>query len=654
MSTVYAARDLRFGQVERITAIKEMVDEDPDPGTRALRLVNFERESALLATIAHAAVPKIYDLFSQSGLVYLVIEYIDGSDLERALMSRGKPFQEHDIIRWTLEISSVLRMLHNYEPDPIIFRDLKPSNIMLRSSGQIALIDFGIARMFQGRQRGTMIGTEGYAPPEQYRGIADARGDIYALGATLHHLATNSDPRQETPFTFHERPVRTLNPEISEEFAAVISKMVAYHPDQRFQTVEEVERATEDLLYRKQRRDTEMLQRSPRPARPAPAHSEESDELPRTPQTSVFTGPIESVRTSPVRFERRRSSRKRLQRRKSERTDEVDRIAWQIQTGDEVRGSASWDGSRAVIGSYDRYLYALDPAEGTVNWKFPTGNGVVARPARAGSLFIFGSEDGSIYGVEAETGTLRWSCRTGRAVRSSTAVRDDFAIAGSDDGSVYCLATGNGDIVWRSRLWGPVRSTPVIADGKVIVGSDDGYLYTLDATTGKTIWREPCGGPVRSTAAVADGRVYIASWYGVVSCFAIESGRRIWQQGFDAEVASSPVVQGNKMLLGITDGALIALDATSGAPGWLARYSNQITSTALAGRELCYVGTIDGDCLAIEISSGELAWKHRIGGPIVSSPVQAGDVLVVGSLDGNVYGISLTDEETADLERDRQ
>ncbi len=227
MSTVYAARDLRFGQVERITALKEMVDHDPDPGTRALRLVNFERESAMLATIAHAAVPKIYDYFSHEGLVYLVLEYIEGQDLERALEANNGPFDEARLIQWTREICSVLETLHNNEPDPIIFRDLKPSNIMLRKNGQIALIDFGIARMFQNHQRGTMIGTEGYAPPEQYRGIADYRGDIYALGATLHHLATDSDPRQETPFTFQERQIRSLNPEISEEFAAILTRMLA-------------------------------------------------------------------------------------------------------------------------------------------------------------------------------------------------------------------------------------------------------------------------------------------------------------------------------------------------------------------------------------------------------------------------------------------
>lgn len=651
MSTVYAARDLRFGQVERITAIKEMVDEDPDPGTRALRLVNFERESALLATIAHAAVPKIFDYFSQGGLVYLVLEYIDGTDLERGLMARGRPYQEADVIRWTLEIGSVLQMLHNFEPDPIIFRDLKPSNIMLRTSGQIALIDFGIARMFQGRQRGTMIGTEGYAPPEQYRGIADARGDIYALGATLHHLITNSDPRQEAPFTFHERPVRTLNPEVSEEFAAIITKMVAYHPDQRYQTIEDVIEDTEELLYRRRRKATEILPAPQAAPDQAPPAEDVGGEAPPRPQTTVFTGPIDSA--PPTGFARRRSSRKRPPRRRDRQHHEMEgRVAWQIPTGDEVRGTARWNGRLAAIGSYDRYLYAIDPAEGTVAWKFPTGNGVVARPAVAGGLFIVGSEDGSVYGVESTSGTLRWSCRTGRAVRSSAAVDGDHAIVGSDDGSVYCLEASSGEIVWRTRLWGPVRSSPVIAGDTVLIGSDDANLYALDRETGRTIWREPSGGPVRAIPAVASGRVYITSWYGVTSALTIDEGKRVWQHAFECDVASSPVIKSGLVILGLSDGALVALDRDDGTLKWTARFANQITSTALAGDTTCYVGTIDGDCLAIDIANGELAWKHRIGGPIVSSPVLAGDVIVVGSVDGHIYGISLTEDEIAGLRQD--
>ncbi|MDQ3547394.1 MAG: serine/threonine protein kinase, partial [Chloroflexota bacterium] len=257
MSTVYVSRDLRFGQVERLCAIKEMFDVDPDARVRALRLVNFERESALLATLSHPAIPRIYDYFSRNGLVYLVLEYIDGEDLERVLADQKMPFREEQVLRWAIEICDVLGMLHDEKPDPIIFRDLKPSNIMLRTSGQIVLIDFGIARTIQGRQRGTMIGTEGYAPPEQYRGIADARGDIYALGATLHHMATNADPRLETPFTFSERPIRSLNPDISEELAAVIMKMIAYNPADRYQSVHHL-RADLEIVQQRQAAATFM------------------------------------------------------------------------------------------------------------------------------------------------------------------------------------------------------------------------------------------------------------------------------------------------------------------------------------------------------------------------------------------------------------
>src|SRR5690606_27398399 len=124
-------------------------------------LVNFERESALLATITHPAVPKIYDYFADGGMIYLVLEFIDGDDLERALARRKSPFDEESIVDWAIQICDVLEMLHDFQPAPIIFRDLKPSNIMLRRNGKIALIDFGIARTFQSAQRGTMIGTEG-------------------------------------------------------------------------------------------------------------------------------------------------------------------------------------------------------------------------------------------------------------------------------------------------------------------------------------------------------------------------------------------------------------------------------------------------------------------------------------------------------------
>src|SRR5215216_4776414 len=244
MSVVYRGRDLRFKDVVRPCAIKEMFQSAPDSNTRLLNLKNFERESGLLATLAHPAIPKVYDFFEENGRFYLILELIPGQDLETALDQAGGPLPEERVARWATQICDVLAYLHNRTPEPIVFRDLKPSNVMITPDERIVLIDFGIARnLNRGDRKGTMIGTEGYSPPEQYRGLAEPRGDLYALGATMHHLLTGSDPRLETPFTFHERPLRQLNPAISAEMEAVVNRALEYDMATRWSSAEEMKAA---------------------------------------------------------------------------------------------------------------------------------------------------------------------------------------------------------------------------------------------------------------------------------------------------------------------------------------------------------------------------------------------------------------------------
>src|SRR3954466_8479692 len=110
---------------------------------------------------------------------------------------------------------------------------------------KVTLVDFGIAKIFQSDKKGTMIGTEGYSPPEQYRGLAEPRGDLYALGATMHHLLTNSDPRNETPFTFHERPPRQLNARISPWLESIIMRALEYEVERRWSSADEMLAALE-------------------------------------------------------------------------------------------------------------------------------------------------------------------------------------------------------------------------------------------------------------------------------------------------------------------------------------------------------------------------------------------------------------------------
>ena len=180
MSAVYKGRDLHFPNVTKLVAIKEMINLAADPTMHEMIVRNFEREADILATLSHPAIPRIFDYFSQASSSYLAMEFIEGKDLETLLQDSKDFLPEEQIVTWAIELCDVLTYLHNHKPQPVIFRDMKPSNIMIDLHEHIRLIDFGIARVFQPGQKGTMIGTEGYSPPEQYRGEASPPGDIYA------------------------------------------------------------------------------------------------------------------------------------------------------------------------------------------------------------------------------------------------------------------------------------------------------------------------------------------------------------------------------------------------------------------------------------------------------------------------------------------
>lgn len=191
----------------------------------------FARESYLLSTLQHPLIPHFYSVFLEEDRSYIVQEYVDGENLEQVIARQG-PLPEDAVVQWASALCDLLIYLHD-QAEPVIFRDLKPANILLRSADRsLVVVDFGIARPYQLDVVGTIVGTPGYAPPEQYQGLATPRSDIYALGATLYRLVTGYDPEHEAPFTFP--PVRTLNAAVSLPFAAVIERAVALNPQDRF------------------------------------------------------------------------------------------------------------------------------------------------------------------------------------------------------------------------------------------------------------------------------------------------------------------------------------------------------------------------------------------------------------------------------------
>ncbi len=223
MKMVYLAEDLRLAA--RPSALAEMVDSFTSPEMQKQAIAAFQREADMLAQLSNEHIPRVFDRFSESNHHYLVMEYIDGITLEQKLRDAGGKLPEREVIDIALQVCDTLHYLHNLEP-PVIYRDLKPSNIMLAVYGQVKLIDFGIARLFQPQSNATMIGTQGYAPPEQYRGKAEFRSDLYALAATMHHALSGRDPAAEPPFSFP--PLKSLCPNAAPALAELVDQALQY------------------------------------------------------------------------------------------------------------------------------------------------------------------------------------------------------------------------------------------------------------------------------------------------------------------------------------------------------------------------------------------------------------------------------------------
>lgn len=237
MKLVYLAEDLRLAS--RRCALAEMVDSLTNPEMLRQAEAAFQREADMLAQLSNEHIPRIYDYFSERNHHYLVMEYIDGATLDEELKRDGGRLPEARVIDIAIQVLDTLTYLHGLSP-PVIYRDLKPSNVMIAGSGQAKLIDFGIARHFQPLSNATMIGTQGYAPPEQYRGKVELRSDLYALGATIHHCLTGRDPAQEAPFSFP--PLSTLAPDVTPALAALTDQALEYDIEKRVSTAQEFRR----------------------------------------------------------------------------------------------------------------------------------------------------------------------------------------------------------------------------------------------------------------------------------------------------------------------------------------------------------------------------------------------------------------------------
>lgn len=246
MGKVYTAADLRLEGKRRV--IKQLRDDHYRREDHELAIEFFKREYRLLSTLEHPTIVQILDHFEEDDQYYIVMEYIEGSNLHEVLTQhRQEPFTEEEVLTWAIEICDVLAYLHGLDP-PIIYRDLKPSNIMLDSKDRLKLIDFGIARKFdEDGKEVTKVVSAGYSPPEQYWGQASPASDIYALGATMQFLLTGKDPE-----ALHRSSPAMLNSDVSDITDAIVQKATAQDPLERYEHIDQLMHDCQQALALKQ------------------------------------------------------------------------------------------------------------------------------------------------------------------------------------------------------------------------------------------------------------------------------------------------------------------------------------------------------------------------------------------------------------------
>jgi eukaryotic-like serine/threonine-protein kinase len=584
MGSVYRARDMHFPNVVKLVAVKEMINMAPDPLVRQTIVQNFEREANILVTLSHASIPKIFDYFSHDNRSYLVLEYVNGKDLEAVLNETQGFFPQDQVIQWGIELCDVLSYLHNHKPEPIVFRDMKPSNVMVNQQGHIVLVDFGIAKMFRSGQKGTMIGTEGYSPPEQYRGDADTKADIYSLGATLHHLLTRRDPRLEPPFTFSERPVRKINPDVAPELEAVINTALQYNAADRFPSAD----AMKDALYMVARK-TGSLNR-----------------------ISLRTGPIAP--------------------------EQAIKPLWTFQCEDEIRGSPLHEKGVVYVGSYDTNLYAVNATDGKFIWKFPTNGGIVGQPIMDDGTIYIGSEDQKLYAISASTGKYQWTYTTEGEIRTSARVVDGMVIIGSDDGFLHAINPIADQRIWVVDAGAPIRSTPCVGKEYIYFGSESGEILCVDFR-GQIRWHFRARRAITATPLLSDGVIYFPSLDGNVYAVDAKTGWSIWRFRMGKGSASSPCKVDKNLYLGSADGHIYCIDTGSAKEVWRYKADHQMSGSPIIHNDSLLCGSADGKLHCLEYRSGRLRWVFQAGGAITGTLATSNDTVFFGSADHLLYAL---------------
>jgi serine/threonine protein kinase/Tol biopolymer transport system component len=448
---VYKAADLQFGN--RQVAIKEMSQSSLGAQELVEATESFKREALLLAGLTHPNLPRIYEQFTDSGRWYLVMDFIEGETLEEHLGNiKGGKLPVEKVLEIGIQLCMVLEYLHMRQP-PIIFRDLKPANVMLTVGGHIYLIDFGIARHFKPGQAKdtTALGSTGYAAPEQYgRAQSTPRADIYALGVTLHQLLSGDDPA-DSPFRFAS--LQFLGHPILSRLEKLIMQMIEMDANKRPPGIAAVKQELQNIA-------TQQLVGKTNPLRistpPGYRSSAKPQILPRSrvPQPQRTTRYICSGHTSRVTAVAWSPRNAHIATASYDKTVRV----WDISHGfGIITYQGHWDRVQSVAWSPDATRIASAGDDSTVQiWDAVTGQQVLIYRGHSNAVHaVAWSPDGKRIASASEDKSVQvWDTSNGGSIFTYRGhAKKVLAVAWSPDGKR--VASGGEDK--SVQVWSPIR-----------------------------------------------------------------------------------------------------------------------------------------------------------------------------------------------------
>ncbi|MSP12651.1 MAG: zinc-ribbon domain-containing protein [Chloroflexi bacterium] len=594
---VYLAQDIRVDN--RLVAVKT-IPWGPQPYYQR-RATLFDKEAALLSTLDHANLPRIYDAFRElstlSGRLGLVMEFIDGESLAQKMQRAPAGLPEADVLEWMIRVCDTLAYLHERKP-PVIFRDVKPANIMLARGGEIKLIDFGLAEAVMAQQEdltsgksapGPRAGTAGYAAPEQYAaGRASIPADLYSLGATIYALLTGQAPSQ----AMHQfLPLRQFRRDVAPEVEALVARLLSVEPLERPISARQVREILAQVLAE---RWAQFCTRCGR----------------RNRLTSRFCQHCGAGLSTAAALQ------------------PLGQLAWQLKAGKQGATDtlAGFLPGNPLVSTLARHPVSQPGSGGLIN-----------------RLYL-GSNTGVLSCLEAETGRILWQGNCEGQPVTATPVWGMYHLYVVAGENLWAFDHDGGKPVWMLGF-SSLLSGPMAWEGLVLMGTRSGTLFALDGRERHEVYRYRTGGWVEAAPLLApNGRVaYLVATDGSVHAIVPQDGRRLWFRQLQGRLVRPPLATQNHLFIGGDTGALYALRASDGQVLW--------SNTTPSRQVLCGPGAFDGTyiyvasgqtVMALQPGDGRLIWQTQLPGRVSTGPLVVDSQVIVACDDGMLWGIDRT------------